>query len=55
MKARYAESSGREGVALVIVLGLLSVMTILGVAFAVAMRVERLAARNAAHAVRADA
>jgi len=41
-------------VALVIVLGLLSVLTILAVAFAVAMRVERLAARNAAHAVRAE-
>jgi len=54
MKTQYEASSGKNGVALVIVLGLLSVLTILAVAFAVAMRVERLAARNAAHAVRAE-
>jgi len=54
MRARYETSNGKNGVALVIVLGLLSVLTILAVAFAVAMRVERLAARNAAHAVRAE-
>lgn len=54
MKAKYRTTNGKEGVALVIVLGLLSVLTILAVAFAVSMRVERLAARNAAHAVRAE-
>ena len=46
--------SDRRGVALIIVLGLLSVLTILAVAFAIAMRVERLAARNYADGIRAE-
>lgn len=44
-----------DGVALVIVLGLLSILTILAVAFASAMWVERLAAWNHANSVRAEA
>lgn len=36
------------------VLGLLAVMTVLSVAFSIAMRVERMAARNFLHAVRAE-
>lgn len=39
---------------MIIVLGLLAVMTILAVSFAVAMRVERVAARNYANLVRAE-
>ncbi|MFC1498797.1 hypothetical protein ACFLS1_10070 [Verrucomicrobiota bacterium] len=44
----------RAGVALIIVLGLLAVLTLLAVAFAISMRVERVAARNYAHGVRAE-
>jgi len=47
-------SHRKRGVALIIVLGLLTVLTILGVAFAIAMRVERLAARNYVSNVRAE-
>jgi hypothetical protein len=43
----------REGIALVVVLGFLSLLVILAVGFAVAMRTERLAARNFADVVRA--
>jgi hypothetical protein len=39
---------------MIIVLGLLAVMTILAVSFAIAMRIERLAARNYANLVRAE-
>lgn len=46
--------SRRDGVALIIVLGLLSVITLLAVAFAIAMRIERLAARNHVNAARAE-
>lgn len=46
-------AGGRDGVALIICLGLLSIMTLLAVTFAVAMRVERMAARNFADGVRA--
>ena len=38
--------SDRRGIALVVVLGILSVLMLLAVAFAISMRVERLAARN---------
>lgn len=38
-------ASGRQGMALVMVLGILSILVVLGVAFAVSMRTERLAAR----------
>lgn len=44
----------KNGVALVIVLGLLSVLTTLAVAFAIAMRVEYMAAQNFANSVRAE-
>ena len=44
----------KSGVALVIVLGLLAVLTTLAVAFAIAMRVEHMAAQNYADAVRAE-
>jgi hypothetical protein len=55
MKTDNRTSLGsRDGIALVIVLGLLSVMTILGVAFAIAMRVERLAARNYTNVIKAE-
>lgn len=42
----------RSGIALVIVLGFLSVLVLLGVAFAIVMRTERLAARNFADVAR---
>lgn len=48
----HAKSSS-EGAALIICLGLLSVMTILSVAFAISMRIERVAARNFADTIRA--
>jgi hypothetical protein len=43
----------RGGVALIMTLGLLAVLTLLAVAFAIAMRVESIAARNYANLVRA--
>ncbi len=43
----------RDGVALIICLGLLAIMTLLAVTFAIAMRVERMAARNFQDGVRA--
>ena len=46
-------SSSRSGIALVMVLGILSVMVIMAVAFAIAMRTERVAAGNYADSVRA--
>ena len=55
MKTDTLQPSHRKrGVALIIVLGLLTVLTILGVAFAIAMRVERMAARNYVSNVRAE-
>jgi hypothetical protein len=50
---RAQTASSSEGAALIICLGLLSVMTILSVAFAISMRIERMAARNFADTVRA--
>ncbi|MDE0839566.1 MAG: hypothetical protein OSB41_11010, partial [Kiritimatiellae bacterium] len=44
----------RSGIALIIVLGLLSILTILCVAFAISMRVERMAARAFADNTRAE-
>ncbi|MDP6848474.1 MAG: hypothetical protein QGI24_06765, partial [Kiritimatiellia bacterium] len=53
-KTTYLKKRGADnGVALIIVLGLLSVLTLLAVAFAIAMRVERLAARNHVNTVKA--
>jgi Tfp pilus assembly protein PilX len=43
---------GRQGVALIITIGLLAVLTLLAVAFAIAMRVESMAARNYLNLVR---
>ena len=43
----------QQGVALIMVLGLLSVMIIMAVSFAIAMRTERLAAGNYLDSVRA--
>jgi Tfp pilus assembly protein PilX len=54
MKNKLEMCRRDDGVALVIVLGLLSILTILAVAFASAMLVERLAAWNHANAVRAE-
>jgi hypothetical protein len=53
MRATDADNR-RSGVALIITLGLLSILTVLAVAFAIAMRVERVAARNYANSVRAE-
>ncbi len=52
-KLKKPELSSRSGVALIMVLGLLSILTLLAIAFAIAMRVERIAARNYANGVRA--
>ncbi|MCX6991804.1 MAG: pilus assembly PilX N-terminal domain-containing protein [Kiritimatiellaeota bacterium] len=46
-------SASRSGIALVMVLGILSVMVLMAVAFAIAMRTERVAAGNYADSVRA--
>ncbi len=46
------ENDPRGGIALIIVLGFLSLLVIMGVGFAISMRVERLAARNALDLVR---
>ena len=46
--------ASRSGVALILCLGILSIMTILSVAFAISMRVERMAARNFVNGVRAE-
>ena len=51
--SRSSVPSSNSGVALIMVLGLLTVMMILAVTFAVSMRTERLAAGNAADNVRA--
>ena len=48
-----AHTNQKDGVALIICLGLLSVMTLVAVTFSISMRVERMAARNFADGVRA--
>lgn len=53
MKVVNRSGGGRDGIALVIVLGFLTVLTIMAVAFAVAMRTERLAANVSLHGIRA--
>lgn len=53
MKTYASNESARRGVALIIVLGLLAIMTLLTISFSIAMRIERLAARNYANSVRA--
>lgn len=55
MRNQSGKSDGSSGIALVIVLGLLAILTILAVAFASAMWVERMAAWNHANSVRAEA
>lgn len=55
MRNQSEQTSSTKGVALVIVLGLLAILTILAVAFSSAMLVERLAAWNHANSVRAQA
>jgi hypothetical protein len=55
MNAVDRNQGGRKsGVALVIVLGLLALLTTLAVAFAISMRVEQMAAQNFSNAVRAQ-
>ena len=54
MKNAHGICRRDDGVALVIVLGLLSILTIMAVAFASAMLIERLAAWNHANSVRAE-
>lgn len=49
----YKKTQSERGVAVVMVLGLLTIMILLAVAFAITMRTERLAAGNAADTVRA--
>ena len=51
--SRADRGASSEGAALIICLGLLSVMTLLSVAFAISMRIERMAARNFADTIRA--
>ena len=47
MKTSYRQRQGaRRGVALVIVLGMLALMTLLAVAFSIYMRTERMASGN---------
>jgi len=53
-KTQLYHRNNRDGIALVIVLGLLAVLTLLAVAFSIAMRIEYMAARNNANAVRAQ-
>lgn len=54
MRKRHLQSiHGNRGAALIITLGLLAVLTLLAVAFAVAMRVESMAARNHVNLVKA--
>lgn len=48
------KENARQGVALVLVLGFLTVITVLAVAFAITMRTERLATRNYVDMVRAQ-
>ncbi len=49
----FAPAPARSGIALIVTLGFLAVIAILAVAFAITMRVERLAARSFADGVRA--
>jgi len=51
--AVYGPQTSSPGIALVMVLGILSVMVIMAVAFAISMRTERVAAGNYADSVRA--
>lgn len=54
MKTKHRKHGrNNDGVALIIVLGLLSVLTLLAVAFAIAMRVERMIARNYLNGIKA--
>ncbi len=53
-KNQSGTCNSRNGVALIMVIGMLSVITLLSVAFSIAMRIERLAARNHANAARAE-
>jgi hypothetical protein len=55
IKKTFHGRKNEQGMALVIVLGLLAVLTLLAVAFAIAMRVERVAARYYADSKRAEA
>lgn len=51
---RYAlETKGREGVAVILVVGLISVLMLSAVAFSISMRIERRGAANLKHSVRA--
>jgi hypothetical protein len=52
-RACFGGQAARRGVALIITLGMLAVLTLLAVAFSVAMRVESMAARNYADMIRA--
>ena len=57
MKQRFYKTrhspGGSEGIALVIVLGLLAVLVVLGVAFSISMRTERMATRSYVDVVKA--
>jgi len=53
MNMKNQGDKGRDGVALIICLGLLSVMTLMAVTFSISMRIERVAAGNFADSVQA--
>jgi len=53
MNTRENSDESRDGIALVLVLGILSILLILGVAFATALRTEQLATRNSIDSLRA--
>jgi len=52
MSSTPSNRASREGIALIVVLGILSLLVILGFGFSVAMRTERMAASSAAETVR---
>jgi len=51
--SRIIADKSRQGIALVMVLGVLTILTLLAVSFAVTMRTERLAAENYIYVVKA--
>lgn len=48
---RFKEKNNRNGVAIIIVLGMMALLMMLGVAFSVSMRIERRSAGNYSHSV----
>lgn len=52
-KSGIIHDQGQQGIALIVVLGVLTIMTLLAVSFAITMRTERLAAENYVYGVQA--